>query len=302
MIYITTSHEQGIKKRNEQDEAVGHFFLQWLSGPVLAQKYGLIYLHQDIIPQYIGDMWNQFLGFDFAHRNLVNNITQVLPKIKWPAKTDNQELFSFIRKISCSSISEESNIILVTSPGQSFEIDWSYYLNNNLRERYDFARQTNPVKLNNPDDYYIVCIHIRKGDINPKDQPERWMTNTQYYELIRNIENVLDSQYIRYQIQIISEGEKQDFGCLNDIDGLKFILNEDPKTSFHRMVVSDILVNAKSAFSVLAAYLHKGPKLCIPFSIYWNQTHPDNDNFKDLIWINNNMDFDNNKLKEVINV
>jgi hypothetical protein len=312
MIYITTQHEQGVKNRYESDGAIGHHFLNWLKGPILSQRYDLRYLHNNIVPDYMGTQWNEFLGLNKkvpSKLNVlgvpvysVNDIKDCqiidIPQIEWDARYDHPTIVQYIKKYEYSSITEDENILLRTAPGRGMQIDWQYFLNNDLREKYDFARQANPVGLYNPDDFYIACIHWRKGDINPKDQPERWITNEQYYKLINNIKDVLDNLCIRYKIQIISEGEQKDFGCATSIDNVEFILNESPMISFHRMVTSDILVNAKSAFSVCAAYLHRGPKLCIPFSIYWQQTHPDNDNFKDLIWINDNMDFDSEKISE----
>jgi len=271
----------------------------------LAQRYGLRYVYNNIVPDYMGTQWNEFLGLDKRVPSKLNELgvpvysisdiknCQIvdIPQIEWNASYTHPIIIEYINKYKYASINEDENILLRTSPGRGFYIDWQYWLNNDLREKYDFARQENPVELHNADDFYMVCIHWRRGDINNKDQPERWITNERYYKLINNIKNTLDNLYIRYKIQIISEGEQKDFGCVNDIDNIEFVLNENPIISFHRMIISDILINAKSAFSVCAAYFHKGPKLCIPFSIYWQQTHPDNDNFKDLIWINESMDF-----------
>jgi len=314
MIYITTIHEQNIKKRNDQDGAAGHFALAWLVGPVLAQQYGLRYIYNPVIPEYMGTNWNNFLGFDkivpsklnsrgvthYSIDNIANYKIIELPKFSFPANTDNFK--SIIHKYKYSSITEDENIILRTSPGQSLGMSWLYWLNNDLREKYDAARLENPVSLDCDSNIINVVCHIRKGDINPVDQPERWITDKQYRHLLENICLTMDRRYIqnKVRIHICSEGDIKDFHELGKdamFGGiLSFHLNESPYITFHRMVMADVLVNAKSAFSVLAAYLNKGIKLVIPFSIYLDHSFPKNDNFKDLISVDNNMDFSKEKL------
>lgn len=304
MLYITTQHEHNIKKRYEQDSAVGHFFLGWLIGPILAQNYGLKYIYSNPVPDYIGNEWNDFLGFKktFPGYKIENYKIIDLPMLSWPATSE--QFRALMKKYEYSSISDEKNIILQTQPGQSLSIDWSYYLNNGLREGYDEKRQENPIQCYFDKDFINVAVHIRRGDINPKDQPERWITDKEYERLLENLCLTLQSKYLenKLKIHIYSEGENGDFIRLirNPMlfCTLVFHLNEDPMITFHHLVSSDILINAKSAFSVLASYLNKGIKMVIPFSIYWNHSFPKNNNFNNLIEINDNMDFNQEKLND----
>jgi hypothetical protein len=298
MIYVTTQHEQGVKNRHVDDAAIGHHFLNWLKGPTLAQRYGLRYLYNDIVPHYMGTKWNEFLGLGKIE-NVSNCDVVNIPQVEWNASWDHPVIAEYVKKYEHSSITEHENTLLRTAPGRGIQIDWQYYLNNDLREKYDFARREYPVGCHKWDTFINIGIHIRRGDINPKDQPERWITNSQYIRLMETITSKFKDDCL---FHIYSEGMPASFADILNHFGLAVILhlNDDPIVAFHNLVTCDVLVNAKSAFSVCAAYFHKGPKLCIPFSIYWQQTHPDNDNFKDLIWVNENMDFNINKLEALL--
>jgi len=258
----------------------------------------------------MGTKWNDFLGLDRKVPSALNEsgvpvyfIDDIknckivdIPQIEWNSNYNHPVIVDFIKKYECFSMTEDQNILLRTAPGRGMQIDWQYYLNNDLREKYDFARQKNPVVYHGYSTFINVGIHIRRGDINPKDQPERWITNNQYIRLMQNIVKVYGDNCL---FHIYSEGAPSDFKDVLDSIGLSVVLHlqDDPIVAFHNLVLCDILVNAKSAFSVCAAYFHKGPKLCIPFSVYWQETHPNNDNFKDLTWVNDNMDFNNEKIK-----
>ncbi len=233
----------------------------------------------------MGTNWNNFLGLDriFPGYKIQNYKIVDLPRLSWPATCE--QFRALMKKYEYSSISNEENIILQTQPGQSLAIDWSYYLNSTLREGYDRARRENPIRCYFDPDFTNIGVHVRRGDISPENQPERWIYSEQYIELFRNINNAFDSDCL---IHVYSEGDKSDFGEIGKIDNVLFHLNEDPMVTFHHLISSDILINAKSAFSVVASYLNKNIKLCIPFSIYWNN-FPD---LSDIITVDNNFNFD----------
>ena len=313
MLYIQSQQEQGVKNRFDGCAAIGHRFLSWLIGPVLSQRYGIRYIYNDIVPEELDSGWNEFLGFDkivpsklneigapqYSLENIKNYKIIDMPRAPWDARYDHPVILETINKYKHTSITEDDNIVLKIPPGQGLEIDWSYWLNNDLREKYDFARQKNPVLLDNNSNYIDIVIHWRMGDISQQNQPERWLADKQYYILIQNIQNTLKQTNKKYTIKIVSEGNIQDFGCVRNLD-VEFLLNEDPKIAFHRLVAANILVPAKSAFSTLACYLNKKIIFVIPFSIYFNQHYPHNDNFKNMIDVDSDMDFDVNKIRSIL--
>jgi hypothetical protein len=330
MRFIYTTPDLSVKSRYKNDCAIGHHFLAWLTGATLSQRYGLTHA-KSLVKSYPGELdWNEFLGLDRNHINEKNKTEYILPedikiielpRLSWDVSWDHPEFKKLIGN------NYNFDIAYKVAIGQNIAIDWQYYLNNELRKNYDLSRwedkSTEKYKYSlyrqnycTREDKINICIHIRRGDINPVDMPERWISNNQYLSLINNVRKffndinlnnhccvednnqgdmeLLEWSFRPIQFHIISEGTKEDFKDLV-ADDVKLYLNEHPMTSFHRMVVADILVNSKSAFSVAAAYFHKGAKLCIPWSAYWKD-FPDNDNFYDLIPVNNNMDFSQQKL------
>lgn len=305
MIYIQTQHEQGIKNSNGKESAeVGHFFLSWLVGPVLSKRYDIRYLYTNPVPEYMGTNQNQVLGFSkytkkcphYSLENIKNYKIIDLPRLPFPARYD--QFKEIMKKYSCMSISDEDNIVLRTQPGQSLAIDWQYFLNNDLRERYDMARQKQPIiyNKNHDNNCLIISCHVRRGDLNPVSQSERYIYNEQYLCLFNNIKEIFEEIDMAYKIQIISVGEIHDFYPLNKLKNIEFLLNESPCIALDRLINADIFIPAKSAFSTLACYLNKNIKFIIPFSIYWTYDFPDNDNFNNLIKIYEDYNIEKNKL------
>jgi hypothetical protein len=294
MRYITTTCEDGVKSRYADDGAVGHFWLKWMAGPIMARRYGLQYVYNHVIPEYMGTKWNEFLGFDkneLSIGDIPNNIKIIdLQRLSWDS-TWNHPVF---RKAIMDN--PEDNVLFKIAQAQSIEFDWQYYLNNDLREKYDFARQQSPMKSDLNPHTINICLHIRHGDINIKDQPERWISNEQYEFILNQINRFVNNCVIH----ICSEGEIKDFGNVSKIKNVIFHLKESPFQAFDRMINADIFIPAKSAFSTLACYLNKNIKFVVPFSIYWKNDFPDNDNFWNLIPVYDNYNFDFDKLTKAL--
>lgn len=64
-------------------------------------------------------------------------------------------------------------------------------------------------------------------------------------------------------IRVFSQGTEQDFRDLHQF-GIEFHLNEDLLSTFHSLVLADVLVMAKSCLSYSAALLSKGLKIYGP--------------------------------------
>lgn len=297
MRYITTQWEIGVKNRYAEDGAIGHHWLKWMVGPILAQKYGLQYVYKSFLEYENSPSWDKFLGFGncvpsklntkgvpfYNIKNIEQDIFDVyLPKLAWDCGWDDPV---FKRMIGNDYKFE---VFFKIAPGQAMAFDWSYYLNNDLREKYDFARQKDPIVSDLDPNIINVVTHIRHGDVNINDQPERWITNEQYEFIFNQINKFINNCVIH----ICSEGKIADFGNLSKIKNVVFHLEESPFKALNRMINADIFIPAKSAFSTLVCYLNRKCKMCIPFSVYWFN-FPD---LPELIPVNNNFEFDNKKL------
>jgi hypothetical protein len=133
-----------------------------------------------------------------------------------------------------------------------------------------------------------VAIQIRRGDVTENQQFRRWK-NLDYYE---NVICSLDefsknvSKPIKYHIyswQMPSDEQKRlvDLACKLNID-MELHVDENVFSTFYHLTKADIYVNGQSTFSVLAAYLSDGIKLCTPFAEHWHSFPTDK---KDIIEI-----------------
>lgn len=144
-----------------------------------------------------------------------------------------------------------------------------YFYNDHVldlfREMY-FSR-TKPL-LTYDNKYKNVAVHIRRGDVNRTKYPSRFITNKQYIDLLRKI-NVDNSI-----IHIVSEGEEKDFqDIVTEFPNNKVVMhiNENIQLSFHHLVMSDVLVLAKSSFSYCAGLLNKNIKIANLITNWWHK-------------------------------
>lgn len=108
-----------------------------------------------------------------------------------------------------------------------------------------------------------IAVHIRRGDVY-KHRVNRFTDNEFYRDLLIDISSMLDSLQLEPSIHIYSQGLREDFGVLNDLD-LTFHLDECTYTTFYNLTSADILIMAKSSFSYAAALFSKAIKIYQPF-------------------------------------
>ncbi len=137
-----------------------------------------------------------------------------------------------------------------------------------LRRRYDngkreFVYREDAGRLH-------VAVHIRRGDVSAETEPARYSDNFRLEKLVRSIQGLLEQAALQYQIHIISEGAKSDFGPLSELPA-QWHLNSCAMEAFDRLVHADILVMAKSSFSYAAALLSRG---IIVYEPFWHKPMP----------------------------
>lgn len=133
-----------------------------------------------------------------------------------------------------------------------------------FRRRY--AKGKRNFTYREPTDQLHVAIHIRRGDVLAKAQAERLTDNSKIENLVRSIQAAFENASLHYQLHIISEGKKSDFGSLCDIQA-RWHLNSCAIEAFDRLVQADVLVTAKSSFSYVAALLN--PRIII-YEPFWH--------------------------------
>lgn len=138
-----------------------------------------------------------------------------------------------------------------------------------------------------------VAIHSRRGDVARGNQiitHKRFTDNAYFYQVMLNIERILTSRGLPYQIHLFSEGSlKLDFPELYWIDRelneaslrdnhqvngqiiqfnqpIRVHLNGNPMHALHHLISADVIVMAKSCYSYIAGlYNDKSIKMYTDF-------------------------------------
>ena len=128
-----------------------------------------------------------------------------------------------------------------------------------LRNKYYHNKQ----QTNHNNEILQVIFHVRRGDVSATANNERFTSNSEIYDKIIALREMLDKQQLSYSISIYSQGNKNDFDNLDTVAQLH--LNGDVFSDFSDLVNADILVTSKSAYSYAAAILSNAIIIYEPF-------------------------------------
>ena len=135
------------------------------------------------------------------------------------------------------------------------------------------ARQTVNKKASRLDNNgLVVGVHVRRGDVNSKDHPDRYTPNEVLVESIKAIQLKCSEFGKSANFTIFSEGSRSDFVEFEAI-GCNLDLNSEPTKVLRRLSEVDILFMAKSSFSYVAALYN--PNVVI-YEKFW---HPKRKNW-----------------------
>jgi len=108
-----------------------------------------------------------------------------------------------------------------------------------------------------------IAIHIRRGDVNLKNHPDRYVS----IEKIKIIYDFLNKKYENTNFCIfteINDDNKNEFEIFNNLN-INIISNEDQIITFDHMVNSDVLFVCKSTYSYLAGMYNTNTVYCYNF-------------------------------------
>tara|TARA_Y100000389_G_scaffold153040_1_gene153170 strand:+ start:9942 stop:11849 length:1908 start_codon:yes stop_codon:yes gene_type:complete len=144
-----------------------------------------------------------------------------------------------------------------------------YFYNNYVlslfREMY--FSQKKP-ELSYDPSYNNIALHIRRGDVNINKYPSRYTSNEEYIELLKKID--LDNSVIH----IFSEGDEEHFQTIvTAFPNNKVVMhiNENIQSTFHHLVMSDVLILAKSSFGYCAGLLNNNTKIANLITRWWHK-------------------------------
>lgn len=100
-----------------------------------------------------------------------------------------------------------------------------------------------------------AVLHIRRGDVCQACRKSKF-----YWQSNERVQTCLAHPAFRHfdRILIFSEGNMDDFGSLTALPNLEFHLNMDVYSTYHHMVMADVLIVGKGNFAFTASYLNHG--------------------------------------------
>jgi len=112
-----------------------------------------------------------------------------------------------------------------------------------------------------------VAFHVRRGDVHGSDA-DAWLRKCDglgdhKYHACRYVSNaqlyhVITANFKHQKVCIFSEGQKDNFGSVKELQNVKFILDGAVDDTFHALVAAPKMVMAHSSFSYAAGLLNSG--------------------------------------------
>jgi len=222
-----------------------------LSGMLYAQCQGLTYVHSpmtslDFTPANEPDWpakWERFLGLG-AGELVAREVARDLGE---PHRVNNPTQIQMIRTSFWSVPNCHAYADLYPHQYQR--------LTERFAARYHAAPKDGCVSHYTPG-AVNVAVHLRRG--NDLAHKMHLMSRDEYsVALLQVLVEALRNVGGRFVIKVFSQGTEEDFRALRRF-GVEFHLDEDLFSTFHSLVLADVLVMAKSSFSYSAALLSRG--------------------------------------------
>ena len=105
-----------------------------------------------------------------------------------------------------------------------------------------------------------VAVHVRRGDLKDYPDPRRWLPNSYYVSVVRDLQQGL-LRGLAYKFHLFSEGVRAEFADIIAVDPANTILhlNEDVTLTMQGALCTDVFLKAPSTFSgLLGSMLHTG--------------------------------------------
>lgn len=273
----------------DDSPGIGHEFRNWLTGYNVANYYNLTFVHSPFVGNHVVPpdkwktvgrvdvpvkKWEKFLSFgqdELVRQDLPDDIRIIeLPKIMCHADVSNPQFAQII-----VSYKQTNEPILFTCPFNQFlSMRWNLYRNNKFRNKYWDQRICNPVQTPFTTDRISIGVHIRRCDVNAQRYPDRFLSNSYYEKILKQILGL----YPDADIHIYSDATSIDeFTQLTQLPNTIFHLCTDVFESFHSLVASDIYVMSTGSWAILTAHLNKGIKIATDWNDAWNKFPADID-------------------------
>jgi hypothetical protein len=265
---------------------IGHQLACWNTALIFANKYNFKFVHYPLSQD-----WEDFLGLGEGELNyftLKNNqdIKIVdLPRIRRIDSKDIDGHYVFNEIINSEIINDKNILFRIKPDHAAYDQTPTAEI---FRKKYWMKREKTPINTSLIKNKLNIACHIRRGDIlqlnlNPTEFKNRWLANEYFIKVVQRIKSVL-VEHNNIDIHLFSQGIISDFSEFEELKNVVYHLNEDPHTTFHSMVVADILILSPSSFSYKAGMISNGLKIAkypwwheIPENTEWIRANEDGD-------------------------
>jgi hypothetical protein len=257
--------------RGPNESGIGdQIVTSWSEAFVMAKKYGLTFTHYPFkgSPHCAEINWEGFLGFgegEILAQTVLDDLRLqkvYLPPMLLSSGGNNLILSRLIEKVY-----DKNNVVFHLGSGLYLEsdLDQSGMMPEVYRTKYWEARTNQKMNSSFNNDYFNIAVHIRRGDVNYlKEKYEfqwrhRWIETSYYVKALTDLIKLFPSNNV--EIHIYSDGTKEELKDLDIFPHTRFHLCEDPRQTFHEMVIADLLIVSTSAFSITAGKISTRLKL-----------------------------------------
>lgn len=254
-----------LKTNPHNNAGIGHMWMNWQLGAILAEKWGYGFVHSELNSKRSGGNWNDFLGFGEGYLKEVDVADYPKQKLpKWDYGFDESE------ETGRKNLKKLHDLVETGEDETVYEFPYSHFqgiVARNLPLIIPSLQKKYYKRHEDPTEKFTVSLHLRRGDVDPENNQNRWLKNEFYIDWIDRIKQVLDKSGIDSKFVLFSTtgrtGKFDDFQPLVErrIDG-------DPFEDFNYMVYSDILFAGLSSYSIMAAALNENFCFYCPLRTY----------------------------------
>ncbi len=305
MKYITTKTHNG-------NSGIGHRFANFIVPLILAERYNLKYIYQPIVEKDESSIhwaapklkWNDFLNFG-ENELTIKDLPQNIKIINLPLESPNNYNKVYQTILSNLRFNRDALLYEISSEGdgQFIEIDWEFYKNNHLKNKYNNSLMVKNFKNYFSKDYINCAIHLRREDVSWETQYNRWKDLDYYLSLIEQVSNIQFNKPLMFHIYSSKMPRPEVkrlivYKSIMDLN-MEFHIDEDLFSTFYHLTKADIFISGQGSFSLMANYLADGIKLTTPWHFHWKDFPED---IQDITPIDPVGIFDSNKLLKSIEI
>lgn len=238
------------------DDGMGAQYQRVIGLIALAEFYGCVYVHTPI--KQMEHVYDASIIEQFLQINSYYNKEDIKFDKIYNVKNDGIELAI----LNFKNESNTTNILLnISNPLALLDANTTMY--DKVMPTLRKIKQSREL-VYFKQDVMNVAVHIRRGDVNEKQHPDRYLS-TQYFKTI--IDKLL-VQYPDASVCIFTELTAENNVEFNIFDNIKIISAGDVLTTFEHLVKADILITSKSSFSYVAALYNENTVL---YTNFWHK-------------------------------